>query len=277
MSARSLAALAAVAAIVAGVDPAGADPCDEPIDEPIAVGWRDAAFDAGRSACLHTDVAFTARGRALVDTDGFYGTLGGDAAIAARFVEGTRWEWGLAARAVDVAFIQNAVWTLVEPSYGPLTLHGAHGRALTLAGRPARWAAVATVELPYTRSAVTGSAGAIQLAGVMTWAVRPRLRLHGRVAALGWYARAETGTTGRAAAAVAVDASWRGPAWMTFHLGLDLQAGWYRDGLDHLAVRAGAHWRVRGPWRAGLAAGTPLVGVERQDLAATLGVRRDLD
>ena len=48
-------------------------------------------------------------------------------------------------------------------------------------------------------------------------------------------------------------------------------------GLDHLAVRVGAAWRLARCWRLGVAAGAPLAGVERQDAAVTLGVARDLE
>lgn len=275
MRARTLALLAAMTGVARAEPPA--DPCDEPIDAPVAVAWRDAALDAGRAACLHPDVGLVVRGRALIDTPAFYGTLGGDVALAVRFVEGTRWEWGVTARAVDVAFIQNAVWQIVEPTYGPLTVHGARGGHLTLAGRPARWAAQASAQLPYTTSIVDSSRGGVQLAGLLTWAPSPRLRVHGRLAALGWYGRAVTGTSTRGAALLAVDGSVRARRWLSLQVGLDLQAGWYRDGVDHLAARLGAHWRVKGPWRVAVGVGAPVAGRERQDLAAALGVWRDLD
>ena len=173
--------------------------------------------------------------------------------------------------------MQNAVWKRVEPSYGPVVAHGALGTATTLAGRPVRLAVVAQAALPYTRSTVAGSTGALQLGAVATWHARARLRVHARAAALGWYGAAVTGTSTRAAGLVALDASWRARRWLSAELGVDVQGGWYGVGLDHVAVRAAAHWRVVGPWRVAVGVGAPVVGAERQDLAATVGVRRDLD
>jgi hypothetical protein len=94
---------------------------------------------------------------------------------------------------------------------------------------------------------------------------------------LGWYASSSTGSTTRGAAALSADLSWRVIRWLSVTAGADVQLGWYGAGLDHVALRAGAHWRVKGPWRAEVAAGLPLLGAERQNFAVTLGVRRDLD
>ncbi|MBK9037487.1 MAG: hypothetical protein IPL61_40625 [Myxococcales bacterium] len=263
----------ALAPAAAGAD----DICADPIDEPVAVPWRDAGFDGGRGGCLQPDASVDVRGRALIDTPAFYGTLGGDLTVAVRLVEQRRFEWGLAVRAAEVAFIQNAVWKIVEPTYGPLLVHGAFGAEAALAGRPLRVAVVAQAELPYTRSTIASSTGAVQLAAVVTWQARARLRIHARAAALGWYGRAVTGTSTRAAGLASLDASWRARRWLSADLGVDVQGGWYGLGLDHVAARVGAHWRVIGPWRVAIAVGVPLVGAERQDVAASLGVRRDLD
>ncbi|MEZ4402943.1 MAG: hypothetical protein R3B06_23175 [Kofleriaceae bacterium] len=264
--------------IAAGPGSAAAGPaCDDPIDDPIAVPWRDAGFDGGRAACLGPAVNLTVRGRALIDAPAFYGTLGGDAVVGLRVREGRHVEWGLAARGLDLTFLQNAVWKVIEPSYGPLLVSSAVGVERALAGRPLALALATTIELPFTRSQLGGSTGAVQLAGVATWRARARLRLHARVALLGWYGADVTGATVRGAAAASVDASARVVRWLAVDVGLDAQAGWYGVTLDHVAVRVGARWRVKGPWRAEVGAGAPVVGRERQDLVVTLGVARDLD
>jgi hypothetical protein len=267
-----LATLVAAAASSARAD----DACTDALDEPAAVPWRDAGWDAGRGACLRADVSATVRGRALVDTPAFYGTLGGDLALALRQTVGARAAWGVTVRALDVAFVQNAVWKLVEPDYGPVLVHGALATDARLGGRPAKLALFAEAELPFSRGALTPSSGAAQLAALATWRVRPRLQLHGRVAALGWYGHDVTGTTTRAAALASVDSTWRAACGVAIAGGVDAQAGWYQGGLDHLAVRVGAQLRVASRWRLGLAVGAPLVGRERQDLALALGVKRDL-
>lgn len=269
----------ALAAGTAAADETGEPPdvCDDPIDEPIAVVWREAAADALRGACLQTDVAIRLGGRALIDEPDFYGTLGSDAAFAVRFVDGKHLEWGLGFRIVDLAFVQNAVWKITDARYGPVSAHVAYGGRSRLGGRALARTLALRVNVPLTESRIEGSSGAAQLAALATWHARSRLRVHGRAMLLGWYGSSIGGTSWRGAAALSADVSWRANRWLTPTAGVDLQLGWYGAGLDHVAVRAGAHWRVKGRWRAEAAAGLPFAGAERQDLALTLGVRRDLD
>lgn len=275
---RTAAIVVAIVAL-AGARLAAAEPgvCDDPIDQPIAVAWRAAGADATRGACLHPDVALELGGRAVIDTPAYYGTLGGAASIVARFVENDHFEWGLGLRLVDVAYVQNAVWKLTDAGYGPVLAHAALGDRVTLGGRALQRAVAVRLVLPFTESRLEGSTGAAQLAGVATWHLRPRLRVHGRAMVLGWYGAAVTGTSVRGAVALSTDVSWRAVRWLTPTAGVDVQLGWYGAGLDHVAVRAGAHWRVKGRWRAEAAAGVPVLGAERQDVAVTVGVRRDLE
>jgi len=268
---------AVVAPAAATADATTPDVCDDPIDEPVAVGWRAAGADLARGACLQADVGLGLAGRALIDTPDFYGTLGGDASFLVRVVEGRQVEWGLGLRAVDVAFVQNAVWKLTDAGYGPVMAQVAYGDRSRLGGRALARALSARVAVPFTQSRLDGSSGALQLAALATWQARSRLRLHGRAMLLGWYGASVTGSSVRGAVALSTDVSWRALGWLTPTAGVDVQLGWYGAGLDHVAVRAGAHWRVKGPWRAQAAAGRPLAGAERQDVAITLGVRRDLD
>ncbi len=265
-------------AVIAWAAPAAADGvCGDAIDQPAAVPWRDAGFDGGRGACPVADVGARVGGHALIDTPGFYGTLGGELALALRQRAGAHLAWGLTARAVDVTFVQNAVWKIVEPSYGPLLADGLYGVDATLAGRPLRLAGWAQLALPFTRGDVDGSTGAAQVAGLASWQARARWRVHARLGGLGWYGRAVTGTSTRAAALASIDLAWRARRRLAVDVGVDAQLGWYRGGLDHVAVRAGVAWRLARCWRLHGAVGAPLVGVERQDLAVTLGVARDLE
>lgn len=258
-------------------EPLAGEPCQEHVDDPVALPWREGGVDALRGGCLHADLAVRLGGRATIDTPELYGTLASDLVVAARFVEGGRVEWGVGLRVVDFTFVQNAVIAVDELGYGPVSAHVALGGRAALAGRPLRTAAFARLELPFTRSRLDGSSGAAQLGAAATWLVGPRLRLHGRAAALGWYASSTSGRDGRLAAALSVDAGWRPVHWLGLFAGSDVQVGWYGLGLDHVAVRLGGHWRVKGLWRVEAAVGRPLVGSERTDVAVGLGVRRDLD
>jgi hypothetical protein len=248
------------------------DVCDDTIVDPVAVPLRVGGFDLTRSACTRSDFEARVGGHALVDTPDFYGTLGGDLLLGIRFLEQAGFEWGASVRVVDVTFAQTAVVSATEATYGPVSVHAALGQAqsddLHLGG-------VVRVELPFTRAVGQPSTSGAQLAGLATWAAHDRVALHGRAGLLGWYGASAGGTDLRGAGVLSVDASVRTIAWLRASAGLELQAGWYRSGVDHLAARVGAHWRVFGPWRVDLGALLPVAGEERTDLAVTLGVRRD--
>jgi hypothetical protein len=266
-------ALGALAVLLALGAPAAADElCADSTVDPVPASLRDGAFDAPRSACLRSDVEVRLAAGALIDEPDFYGTLGAELHVGIRFVEALGFEWGATVRVVDLTFAQTAVVSVTETSYGPVSLHGAAGRPL---GPGLRLAGHARVELPFTREVLDPTSGGAQLAGLLTWAAHDRVALHGRAGLLGWLGASGGGTSTRGAGVISADAAVRALPWLRALAGLELQAGWYRGGVDHLAARAGAHWRVRGPWRVDLAALVPLAGHERTDLAFTLGLRRD--
>jgi hypothetical protein len=257
--------------------PAAADPCEDHVDDPIALPWRESGVDAARGGCLHADVGAALRGRTLVDTGDFYGNLAGELTLAIRLLESDRLEWGFSLRVLDGIFVQNAVLTADELAYGPITGHIALGSRGSRAGKALARALYARLEVPFTRSRLDGSSGALQLGVAETWHLATHVRVHLHGGVLGWYASSTTGRDGRAAVMASADGALTVTGWLALFGGLDTQAGWYGWALDHIALRAGAHWRVKGVWRTELAAGLPLVGEERQDLVFTLGVRRDLD
>ena len=264
---------AALAILLLLAAPARADDlCADSTGDPVPLGLRAGGFDAPRSACLRGDFDARVTAHALVDTPDFYGTLGGDLAIGVRLVEGAHFEWGAGFQLLDVTFAQTAVVTQTETSYGPLTLHAATGAPVS---DRVRATALVRAELPFTRAVSDTSAAGAQLAGLVAYRAHPFVTVHGRAALLGWYAASPGGTTTRGAALVSADAGVRALAWLEAFAGLELQGGWHRDGVDHLAARAGVHWRIRGPWRVDVGALAPLAGAERTDLVFTLGVRRD--
>lgn len=256
----------------AAAEPYPHDVCDDPIDDPVAIGMRAGGFDAPRSACLRATLDARVRGHALIDTPEFYGTLGGEVAVGLRFVEDLGLEWGATVRLVDVTFAQTAVITDTELRYGPVSVHAAmdHRRSSRL-----RLAGLLGLEVPFTRSELETSTAGAQLAGLATWRALDRVAVHGRVAALGWYGSSVSGTSVRGAAVVSADAAIRTVHWLHAFAGLEASAGWYRGGVDHVAARVGAHWRVYSRWRVDVGAIVPVLGKERLDLAFTIGVHRD--
>jgi hypothetical protein len=267
----------ALAAAPATAEPLAGAPCEEHIDDPVPLPWREGGVDAPRGACLHAELSARLGGHALIDTPGFYGTLGGELTLAARVVESSWLEWGLGLRLLDGVFVQNAVLSVTELGYGPVSAHVAIGADGSLAGRRARRAAYVRADVPFTRASLDSHSGALQLGVAETLMLGPRLRLHAHVAVLGWYGASTGGRVTRASVSGSLDAAWRPIRWMTLLAGADVQGGWYGLGLDHVAARVATHWRVRGLWRAEFAAGLPLAGAERTDLGFALGVRRDLD
>ncbi len=270
--------LAVVTALVictaAHAGEARADLCSDSVDDPVPVTLRDGAIDALRSACMRSDLDVRLGGYALIDTPDFYGTLGGELAVGIRFVEHAGFEWGATIRLLDVTFAQTAVLSATDTTYGPISVHAAASRAARLGGRELQWGGLIRGELPFTRAELDTSTAGGQLAGLASLEASRTLVLHGRVALLGWYASSAAGRDTRGAVAVTADASVRMLAWLSLTGGAEVQAGWY-GGLDHVAARAGAHWRVFGPWRVDAGLAVPVVGDERTDVAFTLGLRRD--
>lgn len=265
--------LLVIAAILAAPAPARAeDICADSIVDPVAVPVRPGGFDLTRSACLRADFQSRIGAHALIDTPDFYGTLGGDLFIGVRFLEEMGLEWGATIRVVDVTFAQTAVVSATETTYGPISVHGAVGKpqseAFHLGG-------MLRVELPFTRAVGLPTSSGAQLAGLVTYAAHERIALHGRAALLGWFGTSAGGTDLRGAGVLSADASVRTLRWLRASAGLELQAGWYRSGVDHLAARVGAHWRIKGPWRVDLGVLMPIAGEERTDVAFTVGVLRD--
>jgi hypothetical protein len=260
------------ALIVCASATAHADVCDQIAADPVPVGVRDGAFDATRGACLRTDLDARVGAHALVDTPDFYGTLGADLQLAIRFIEEIGIEWGATIEVVDLTFAQTAVVTATEPSYGPATAHVATSR---LIGQDLEIGGLLRAELPFTRSSLESSRAGAQLSGLATMAFHPRLLVHGRAGLLGWYGASTGGTDVRGAVVVSADAAVR--AWKTLHAiaGAEIQAGWYGGGVDHTAMRLGAHARIKGAWHLDGGVMLPLAGAERTDFAVTVGVLRD--
>jgi hypothetical protein len=246
--------------------------CDDPIVDPVAVPVRAGGFDLTRSACLRADFQSRIGAHALVDTPDFYGTLGGDFFIGVRFLEEMGLEWGATIRVVDLTFAQTAVVSATETTYGPISVHAAIADATR---EDLQVGGMLRLELPFTRAVGLPTNSGAQLAGLVTFAAHDRVALHGRAALLGWFGSSAGGTDLRGAGVLSSDASIRTISWLRASAGLELQAGWYRSGIDHLAARVGAHWRIQGPWRVDVGALLPFAGEERTDVAFTLGLMRD--
>jgi hypothetical protein len=268
------AVLALVLPSVARADETVPSPeCLDGVTDPVVTFVRDAALDAQRGACLRTQVGAGLAAAALVDTPGFHGDLGGGLVAGGSLVVGKAHELSAELHLVDYAFVQNAVNKVTHVGAGPLILGAAAGKSIA---STARAALALRVELPGTRAAADSERTAAQLAGVVTGMIASSLVLHGRLGALGSVAWSAGGTTKQLAFVAGVDLAWHARTRLALDLGAEAMAGWHA-GFDHLLVRTGLQWRVRGGatrLRAGV--GVPVGGAERTNLVLDLRMIGDL-
>jgi len=265
-------ALGLALAATAHADPL-AGPCDDAIVDPVATPLREAAVDAQRSACLRDELAAGLTTHALIDAPNFHGVLGGDLALAGRFVVREHLELGARLQLVDYTFVQTAVNQATATRFGPLAISVAH--ALPFAER-AQLAVVAIAELPYTRDDMATVRTSGQLAAVVTGALAARWLVHGRLGAVGAATSSSGGSSRRLGLRAGVDLGWRPRARLALFGGVETEAGW-RDGLSTVLVRAGLQWRPRGGrWRLAFGGGAPLGGDEPTSAIVTLGLAHDL-
>jgi len=238
--------------------------------QPVPVAVRDTGFDAGRGACLARELSIRVEGVAAIDTPEFYGTIAAAGVVGFALPITDRIELGVAAHGLRYTFTQDAVVKATELGAGPLVAHVAYAGA-SPDPAAARWAAIATVAIPFTDvgDGVTTIAG--QLAIVRSMAVRPRWVVHTRAAVLGAIAGSAGGSTRRGAFLVGIDAVVAATGRLSLGLGADAQAGW-RGAFDQFLLRPGLRVRARGRLHVELGAGLALGGRERVDAAVTLGV-----
>ncbi|HEY5924421.1 MAG TPA: hypothetical protein VIV11_22240 [Kofleriaceae bacterium] len=246
------------------------DPCIATVIDPIVTPVRDVDLDAQRSACLRQELEAGLLAHALIDTPGFYGSLGGDLALGGRVVIREAHELSAQLRVVDFSFVQNAVNKVTHAGFGPLVIGAAAGGFI---GVGARGALVAQLELPFTRNDMDTVHISGQLGGVVTGRIAPRFVLHARLGALGMRASSVAGATNRLAFRAGSDVVWHLRTRLALLAGADLSAGWYH-GFDHVLLRLGVHWRVTrdNDWRLRAGIGAPVGGDERANAVLDLAV-----
>jgi hypothetical protein len=266
-------ALLAVAllATTASADPFAPDICANALVEPVATPLRET--DLQRGACLRSSLSADATTHALIDTDNFHGVIGGDLALAARYLARHDVEVGAQLRLVDYTFVQTAVNKVTDTRFGPLAIGAALG--LPFADR-ARLAIVMLAELPYTRDEMDTIRASGQLGLAFTGELSPRWLVHARFGGVFSLASSDGGDTVRYALRAGTDLAWRFRARWSLHYGLETEGGW-RTGLSTVLVRAGLQWRPRGgAYRAILGIGAPILGDEPTNAIVSIGVARDL-
>ncbi len=254
------------------------DPCADPLLAPLAPALRDTGLDRTRGACLRTEIDTRARGTAAVDRPDFYGTLAGSFFVERRTLLLADLELQAGARAADDRFAQNAVVTADEWAVGPVWLGATIGDRRHPGGRLLRLAYGLRFELPYTDSNYVDTpvvAARPEVAAAL--ALGSEAALHGRAAALLWLVRPPGDVETRRALVGSTDVVWAPWRFLAVGAGVEAQTGWYDGGsaLDHLLARGGLRLPLRCRARVDLSAAARLLGDERIDLSAELGLAID--
>jgi len=251
-----------------GADDAN-DPCASPLVDPTVTPVRDVELDAQRAACVRREVFARALAHALVDTPGFHGVLGGHLTFGGRLVLRERYEVSAQLRIFEHTFVQNAVNKVNHTAFGPIIVGGAatHTFPDGTVG-----ALALQLELPYTRDPVDTFHASGQLAGLVTTRLSRALVLHGRFGGLAMHASSLAGSTSRFAVRAGSDLVWHLRSCFAVLAGTDVSAGW-RDGFDHVLVRAGVHWKFHAAdWRLRAGIGAPLGGDERTNAVLDIAI-----
>ncbi len=270
---RALLIVAVLACAAHAEEPDDAPACHDAVTDPVVTAVRDGSLDAQRGACMRTQVGGGLVASALIDTPGFHGQLGGGLVAGGSLVVAKAHELSAELHLVDYEFVQNAVNKVTHVGLGPVVVGAAAGKRI---GRAARAALSLRVELPGTILTSDSERSAAQLAGVVTGMLAPALLVHGRLGALGSVAWSSGGTTKQLAFVAGADLAWHVRTRVALDLGADAMAGWHA-GFDHLLVRTGVQWRVRGgATRLRIGAGFPVGGAERTNGVLDLRMIADL-
>jgi hypothetical protein len=249
------------------------DACEYELADPVPTPLHPAGIDDQRAACLRTEVGINVTSHALIDTDEFHGHLGGDVVLDLRHVFHAELEVGARLSLVDFNFVQTAVNKATETIYGPLLLSIAWGRRLAPS---ARFAIVASAELPYTRTEreVLHSGG--ELSGLVTGALTEHWTLHTRLGGVWSVASSEAGTSPRLAIRAGFDLAWRSQgSRIALITGAETSAG-FTGGLDTVMLREGFQLHVGDLYRFVVGIGIPLTGNDRTTAIVSMGVSREL-
>jgi hypothetical protein len=245
------------------------DVCASAVNDPIVTPVRDVYLDGQRGACMRSELSVGLGGHALIDTPGFYGSLGGDLALTGRLVLGKAHELSAQLRVLDFAFVQNAVNKVTDAGFGPLVLGVAAGASI---GTGALATLHARIELPYTRDEMDTLRTSGELGGAVTGRLARAWLVHVRLGGLGMFASSVAGTTRRFALRAGADLAWQLRRRVALHAGTDVMAGW-DAGVDHVLVRTGVHWNPRGgAWRLRAGLGLPVAGGDRTNAVIDLAV-----
>jgi len=248
-------------------------PCADSLIDPIVTPLRDTTLDAQRSACMRDEHHGGLRASALIDTPGFRGVLGGELNLGTRFIVRKAHELSVGLTLFDYTFAQNAVNKVSHTGFGPLTIGAAAGGSI---GTGAQAALSLRLELPFTHERTETFQTSAQLLGIVTGSLTQRLVLHARLGTIVRVTSSDGGETARLGLVAGADLVWHLRTRLALMVGTEVQGGW-DAAVDHVLLRAGIHWRVRGgAWRLRTGAGIPVAGDDRTNaiLDVTLLVDR---
>ena len=249
------------------------DACQYELVDPVPTPLLDAGLDDQRAACLRTEIGLGATTHFLIDPDEFHGHVGGDAILDVRHVFHRELELGARVRLIDIGFVQTAVNKKTETQFGPVLVSAAWGRRLAPS---ARWALVATAEVPYSRNERETMHSGGELTGLVTGALSEHWTVHGRLGALWAIADSEGGTSKRLALRGGVDVAWRSRgSRIGLISGVETQAG-FTGGLDMVMLREGFQLHLGKLYRLVAGLGIRLLGNDHTNAIFVVGAAREL-
>ncbi len=249
------------------------DACAYELVDPVPTPLLDAGLDDQRAACLRTEIGLSTTTHFSIDPEESDGHVGGDAILDVRHVFHRELELGARLRVIDIGYVQTAVNKQLETQYGPLIVSAAWGRKLAPS---ARFAVVATAELPYTRDETDTVHTGGELTALVTGGLSEQWTLHARLGAIGAVADSEQGTSKRLAMRAGVDLGWRSAGSRIGLLtGIETQAG-FTGGLDTVLLREGFQLHVGQLYRVITGLGIRLTGEDPTNVIFVLGAAREL-
>lgn len=245
------------------------DACEYELVDPVPTPLLEAGLDDQRAACLRTEVGLSTTTHVVFDPEAPEGHVGGDAILEVRHVFHRELELGARLRVVDVANADAEP----ETEYGPVIASIAWGRRLAPS---ARFAIVATAEVPYTRDRTEAVHTGGELTGLVTGALSEHWTLHARLGAIAAIEDSDEATSRRLAMRAGVDLAWRSAGSRIGLLsGIETQAG-FTGGLDTVMLREGFQLHVGQLYRVISGFGIRLTGEDRTNAIFVLGAAREL-
>jgi hypothetical protein len=247
-------------------DPCAADP-GAIATGPLQLGFFDGDVARPRRACPRSEVGMSFGGRALIDSRNFYGTVGAGLLFGGSYRYSEEGEVFAAIEAVQVRFVQSAVFKTTRLGLGDTSIGAAH-RVVDLGG--ATVAATGRLTLP-TAVGLYENAWpfAVDLGAAFAWRPASRLGIHGHVGFIGAAAMGRGDPAPRLGVQALAGVDFRVFEWLALVLDVGSQHGW-AAAVDQVTVAPGLRAALGRRFGLEVGAMVPVAGATRADAAFAL-------